>query len=158
MADKTLNEIIKLRDEARKRMIESMAIVAKGGRIDPNLAVRELDRIIAAHDERLKAIRAAMANSVSRFENELKHRETRIAELRILRKQYSEEGGPPEREIRLRDVKGIGPVAEERLGKSGITSVKVFAATSPARIAEILERNEDAAKEFISEAKRLLNT
>jgi predicted flap endonuclease-1-like 5' DNA nuclease len=157
MADKTINDIIKRRDEARKRMTESMAVVAEGGQIDSALAVKELDRIIAAQGTRLEATRVAMANSMSRFENEVKVRESRIAELKDLRKRFGEGGGSsPGSGLRLRDVKGIGPVAEERLHKSGITSVKVFAETPAARIAEILGRNEDAAKEFISEAKRLL--
>jgi predicted flap endonuclease-1-like 5' DNA nuclease len=156
MADKTLNDIIKLRDEARKRMTESMAVVAEGGQIDSALAVRELDRIIAAQDTRLEATRAAMANSMSRFENEVKFRESRIAELKDLRERFVEGGSSPGSGLRLRDVKGIGPVAEERLHKSGITSVKVFAETPAVRIAEILGRDEDAAKGFLSEAKRLL--
>jgi predicted flap endonuclease-1-like 5' DNA nuclease len=158
MADKTISEIIKLRDAARKRMTEAMKLAAGGGRVDPALAAKELDRVIAAQDQRLEATRAAMANSVTRFENEVRLRETRIAELRELRKQLGDDGGKTAPPVRLRDVKGIGPVAEERLHEGGITSVKVFAETPPARIAELLERNADVAKEFIREAKRLLKT
>ena len=154
MADKTVDDLIRLREEARKRVTEAMAAVARGGRIDSGLAARELDRMIAAQRERLDATRAAMANAMSRFESEVKQREARIAELKELRKQFAEPTPGP----RLRDVKGIGPVAAERLEKNGITSLKILAETSPERLAEILERNEEAAKEIILEARRLLRS
>lgn len=157
MPGQTVKDLIRINNEARQRTAKAMMAVAEHAKIDPGQAVKELDRIIAGHDERLEATRAAMAASAARFESEIKLREERITELRNLQAQYQQAGGGrPEREADLEDITGIGPVAAERLRTAGITSVKALSRTAPARIAEILGTNPDKAAEFITEAKRLL--
>ena len=142
-------------NQARPRPLP-MTEINRRAVIDSALAVKELDRIIAAHGERLESTKAAMASAISRFEKELELRESRVAELQELRKQFAKGIDKPGPDIRLQDVKGIGPVAEKRLHDSGINSLEALTKTPPKRIAEIIERNEETAKEFIAEAKRLL--
>jgi predicted flap endonuclease-1-like 5' DNA nuclease len=163
MAGRTIDEIITLGSEARQRIREAMSAASSGRRIDPNLAIKELDRVIAAQGERLEATRAAMARSASRFENEVRVRETRIAELRSLRERFEgrepvvpvepEPPAPPAGPGGLRDIRGIGRVAEDRLRESGITTIRELSEAPPARIAEILDASEERATEFVREAR-----
>jgi predicted flap endonuclease-1-like 5' DNA nuclease len=65
---------------------------------------------------------------------------------------------PPERDIDLREVKGIGQKRAEQLKAAGFDSVKKLAESKPQHLAEGMGVSENRAANWIESAKTLLSS
>ena len=86
-------------------------------------------------------------------------RSTRYDENVDTLKAYSAvEATPPERDIDLREVKGIGQKRAEQLKAAGFDSVQKLAESEPQHLAEAVGISENRAANWIENAKTILSS
>lgn len=167
MANRTIAQVLKLHDELVSAVETRLEAAGKPKPVDKDFFVTQKEERLAAMKARLEEARADRQAAIERMDGQIaalgKRIEGLAKEIEDDRKNLENEPVPddptrPNRPTRpgrfsVRNIRGIGEVAEARLKDSGITTTKQLAEMNKDRLAAILGIPAEKAAEYIKAAR-----
>ena len=164
MANRTIAQVLKMHDEVVSALEARLEAAGKPKPVDKDFFITQKEQRLAEMKARLEDAKSDKQAVIERIDRQIavlgKRIEALAREIEADRKHLEDRPVPvdptpvnrPDR-FSVRNIRGIGEVAEARLKDSGVTTTKQLAEMNKDRLAAILGIPAEKAAEFIKAAK-----